>query len=234
MIKPMAAFRHDPHGPTVALFFFMRFLFSLSVLALFAATPAFGQAAVTTSHPYGLDPYKPSDAEWLRNYGAALVAQTPLLELHSLDPYKPSDAELRRQIGGAIPLCCPNWTWPGASFGPLPPSTVHGVTHPPVAMPSSVVPAPPANADSPAAGAVASGSDTTSSATEPQSNDGVWIRYAGQTWISAGRAVPLDNAQFRRAGEYGRFPVYKLSGGSDDVIYVPAREGMVAPYRLKQ
>ena len=48
---------------------------------LFVVTPGFSQTPAPSQHPYGLDPYKPSDAFFLRNYGAALVAQTPLLEL---------------------------------------------------------------------------------------------------------------------------------------------------------
>jgi len=73
---------------------------ALAAMLLTGATAA----AQTSSSPYGLDPYSPSDAFWLRNYGAALVAQTPLLELRMLDPYKPSHAALIRQIGGAMPL----------------------------------------------------------------------------------------------------------------------------------
>ena len=87
---------------------------ALAVMLLTGATAA----AQTSSSPYGLDPYSPSDAFWLRNYGAALVAQTPLLELRTLDPYKPSHAALIRQIGGAMPL----WGvwWYPASALPMP------------------------------------------------------------------------------------------------------------------
>jgi hypothetical protein len=216
----------------------MRILTTVALISLLAA-PAFGQRATTSPYPYGLDPYKPSDAEWLRNYGAALVAQTPLLELRALDPYKPSDAALLRQIGGALPLCCPNWPGFGPTFGPLTPATTRGVapglsSGSPTVVPGGavVVVNPPASADSTPA-PVAPGPTSISTAIAPQSNDGVWIRYAGQTWISAGRAVPLAGAEFQRVGEYARFPVYKLARGGEDVIYVPSREGLVAPYRLK-
>jgi hypothetical protein len=216
----------------------MRILATVAVISLLAA-PAFGQRPASPAYPYGLDPYKPSDAEWLRNYGAALVAQTPLLELRALDPYKPSDAALLRQIGGALPLCCPNWPGFGPTFGPLTPSTTRGVapalsSGSPTVVPGSaiVVVNPPTRADSTPA-PVAPGPTSISTAIAPQSNDGVWIRYAGQTWISAGRAVPLAGAEFQRIGEYARFPVYRLARGGEDVIYVPSREGMVAPYRLK-
>jgi hypothetical protein len=73
-------------------------------LALLAAVPAGGQTLTPEPHPYGLDPYKPSDAALLRAYGSTLVAQTPLLELNQLDPYKPSHAALLRQLGGGMPL----------------------------------------------------------------------------------------------------------------------------------
>jgi hypothetical protein len=44
----------------------------------------------------------------------------------------------------------------------------------------------------------------------------------------------LTGEDFQRVGEYARLPVYKLARGGDDVIYVPSRQGLVAPYRLKQ
>jgi hypothetical protein len=71
--------------------------------ALLAATPAAAQTQVPELQPYGLDPYKPSDAAILRTYGSTLLAQTPLLELRQLDPYKPSHAALLRQLGNGVP-----------------------------------------------------------------------------------------------------------------------------------
>lgn len=93
----------------------MRILVSAFIVLTLAIVPVAAQGPAA-EHPYGLDPYSPSDAQLLRNYGAALVAQTPLLELQKLDPYKPSDAALLRQIGGAIPV----WGLP-VGFGPLTP-----------------------------------------------------------------------------------------------------------------
>ena len=81
----------------------MRVLTAFIAVMLTAGTVA-GQGRAQELRPYGLDPYKPSDAALLRNYGAALVAQTPLLQLMELDPYKPSHADLLRQVGGAMPL----------------------------------------------------------------------------------------------------------------------------------
>jgi hypothetical protein len=74
----------------------MRFTMVI-MLALLAVAPASAQ------NPYDLDPYRPSDAVWLRNYGTVLVAQTTLLELRKLDPYVPSQAALIRQLGGGVP-----------------------------------------------------------------------------------------------------------------------------------
>ncbi len=68
----------------------------------------------------------------------------------------------------------------------------------------------------------------------PTSNDGVWIRYLGEKWVSAGTAVPLAPAGFRVVGNYDGFPVFARRDASEQVIYVPTRDGYVAPYRLKQ
>lgn len=67
----------------------------------------------------------------------------------------------------------------------------------------------------------------------PESNDGIWIRFGGQKWVSAGPAVPITAADFLRVGEYAGFPVFARRGQDDKVIYVPTRAGRVAPYRLK-
>jgi hypothetical protein len=77
----------------------MRLTIIAATVILFASPSAFAQ-----QHPYDLDPYKPSDAALLRNYGSVLVGLTPLLELRRLDPYIPSQAALLRQLGGALPL----------------------------------------------------------------------------------------------------------------------------------
>lgn len=105
----------------------------LLVLALVgaAAAPGYSQTPAATGHPYGLDPFNPTDAAFLRNYGAALVAQTPLLELRQLNPFNPSDAALLRQIGGAIPLWGLAWyPWvqaaPPGHASPLFPSRATG------------------------------------------------------------------------------------------------------------
>jgi hypothetical protein len=72
------------------------------------------------------------------------------------------------------------------------------------------------------------------SAIRPQTNDGVWVSYLGEKWVSAGMAVPLTPAGFSRVGNYEGFPVFTREGTADRVIYLPTREGLFAPYRLKQ
>ncbi|MBI4264871.1 MAG: hypothetical protein HY657_10885 [Acidobacteria bacterium] len=66
----------------------------------------------------------------------------------------------------------------------------------------------------------------------PESNDGVWIRFAGGKWVSAGAAIPFTASAFRRVGEYVGFPVYARRELDEDVIYLPTRPGLVAPMRI--
>lgn len=68
----------------------------------------------------------------------------------------------------------------------------------------------------------------------PENNDGVWIRFAGEKWISAGRAIPLQGPQFMQVGTYVGRPVYARRPLDEEVIYVPTDTGLIAPYRLKR
>jgi len=107
----------------------MRLIAIVVTLSLLAVVPASAQApASAQQHPYGLDPYKPSDAALLRQYGATLVALTPLSELQKLDPYKPSHAALLRQLGGAIPVWGLGWFPPVPIPTPLTPFPTTGAT----------------------------------------------------------------------------------------------------------
>lgn len=204
------------------------------VMTLLAVAPISSQ----TSAPqvYGLDPYKPSDAELLRKYGSTLVAQTPLLELAKLDPYKPSHAALLRDIGGAIPWWGLWYPYQPTHSSLVPfPATGRSTPAPNVLvffvgrLPAENGP----SGSSPTAAAPPSSSTSIATTLRPESNDGVWISYAGQRWISAGEAVPFSAAEFTRVGQYGRFPVYQRARVSGAVIYLPTREELVAPYRLK-
>ena len=75
---------------------------------------------------------------------------------------------------------------------------------------------------------------TMATAERPATNDGLWIRYLGEKWISAGPAVALTEDGFRVVGRYEGFPVFARSDRGEQVIYLPTRERLVAPYRLKQ
>lgn len=67
----------------------------------------------------------------------------------------------------------------------------------------------------------------------PESNDGVWVRFMGEKWLSAGAAVALTDSEFARTGDYEGFPVYERRNLRESTIYIPTRAGLVAPYRLK-
>lgn len=68
----------------------------------------------------------------------------------------------------------------------------------------------------------------------PTTNDGIWIPYLGEKWISAGAAVPVTPDLFRVVGEYYGFPVLARRDRSEQVIYIPTLAGLAAPYRLQQ
>ncbi len=67
---------------------------------------------------------------------------------------------------------------------------------------------------------------------QPESNDGLWVRYAGDKWLSAGAAVPLRASDFRVVGDYAGFPVFARAG-EEGTIYLPTRAGLIAPYKRK-
>jgi hypothetical protein len=93
-----------------------------------------------------------------------------------------------------------------------------------------------ADASSPAAPADAGGQQDIQgyvTLLRPESNDGIWITYAGAKYVSAGAAVPFRAGDFRLVGDYAGFPVFARQNIQDDVIFVPTRAGLVAPYRKK-
>jgi hypothetical protein len=65
-----------------------------------------------------------------------------------------------------------------------------------------------------------------------ESNDGIWLRFMGATWIAAGPAAPLRASEFVQVGEHAGFPVYARKGLDEDRIYLPSPGGVV-PFRLK-
>jgi hypothetical protein len=87
-------------------------------VAPLAAAPA-AQTSIPEEHPYGLDPYKPSDAAILRTWQHAGRAKTQL-EAPPPDPHKPSHAALLRQLGNGVPQWSHFSWYPGAPV-PAPP-----------------------------------------------------------------------------------------------------------------
>jgi len=69
-------------------------------------------------------------------------------------------------------------------------------------------------------------------ARRPDNNDGLWVRYDNATWVSRGVAEPRSDA-FTQIGERSGFPVFRKRDAGDDVIYLPSRDGLLAPYRRK-
>lgn len=67
----------------------------------------------------------------------------------------------------------------------------------------------------------------------PQNNDGVWVEFGGEKWVSAGAAIAFNPSQLVRVGERAGFPVYARRDLEEEMIYLPTRAGVVAPYRLK-
>ena len=70
------------------------------------------------------------------------------------------------------------------------------------------------------------------SARRAESNDGIWLQFMGEKWISAGSAVPLRASEFVIVGEHGGFPVYARKGLEEERIYLPSAGGVV-PFKLK-
>jgi hypothetical protein len=121
-------------------------LTAIAIMLVVSVSPAMAQ------HPYDLDPYNPTDAALLRNYGSVLVGLTPLLELRKLDPYVPSQAALLRQLGGALPVWV-GWYPPVPVPGPAAPLAPFARTENPQPQraPSTavIIIVPPRNSQSP-------------------------------------------------------------------------------------
>ena len=114
---------------------------------------------------------------------------------------------------------------------PLPPGAISVYTPPPVsAAAPPIVTTTAALPPPPVAPSFTRGLATLLPA---ENNDGVWLRFRGERWIHEGRSVPYEPASFVNVGDYAGFPVYARQGLNEDAIYLPAREGQVARYRLR-
>ena len=200
----------------------MRLLLPVAALLVFTAT-ASAQTAPPV-HPFGLDPYKPSDAALLREFGLALVTQTPVHELAKLDPYKPSHAALLR-LGGALPVWAIGWPTAMVVFDPR--------REPTAATEILRRERPQRRADAASVAAEPSAPTAIATLRRPETNDGIWVDFDGRRWILAGRPVAFESSQFERAGELDGHAVYRRRGEAD-LIFVEGGEKGVAPYRLRQ
>lgn len=214
----------------------MRFAL-LGIGLLLVITPAEAQVNPCLGHTLGFDPYKPSDAAVIRQYGGAVMSQVPLTTLLRLDPYVPSQAELLRQVGNGIPAWMPYWWYPAAPASPAPAGAAPDCA--PAPQPESAA-AAPLTSFAEMIALVERHRDTTAAVARPttaprrtsaERNRGLTIHFAGRSWTSAGAAVPFRESDFTRAGDSNGFPVYRLSGDKQNVIYVPMTPGMVAPFR---
>ncbi len=190
-----------------------------------------------------LDPNKPSDAALLRDFGDTLVAQVPVADMQALDPYKPSDAALLRRMGAGLPIYLAWYPYVVAPSMPVLQRTreaeasPHGMPRRHAragaigALPYPIAPRPN---DCACERAPESGPTSLATVLKPQSNDGVWIEFQQRRWISAGKTAPHVETDFVSAGTYRDLTVYKRRGSSDDVIYLPTRDGSLVPYRLKE
>ena len=68
------------------------------------------------------------------------------------------------------------------------------------------------------------------SPTRAENNDGIWIQFDNQRWVVGGRAE-ARTSDLQQVGTHAGFPVLRRAG--TDVIYLPTRDGLVAPYRRK-
>ena len=118
-----------------------------------------------------------------------------------------------RREGQAPPSAEPVPT--ASAVGPLAPLAPSAAVATAPAGPAVVESIPPAN--------------TTTTTNTP---NGVWVRYAGARWRSAGSAVSYSPKRFVRVGIYHGMPVYRVRNGRPDEIYIPSvAGGPLAPFR---
>lgn len=67
----------------------------------------------------------------------------------------------------------------------------------------------------------------------PEGNDGIWIRFLGMRWVSAGTSVSAIG-HFEQVGDYAGLPVFRRGDTDEPVIYLPTAAGRFAPYRARE
>ena len=70
-------------------------------------------------------------------------------------------------------------------------------------------------------------------AEQPKGINGVWVTYDDQRWFAGGQPMALTETTFTRIGTYHGFAVYRRDGDTSR-IYIPAADGLVAPFSLKR
>jgi len=70
-------------------------------------------------------------------------------------------------------------------------------------------------------------------AERPQGINGVWVTYEGQRWFAGGTATAIGEADFTQIGTYHGFPVYRRDGDTSR-IYIPAADGLLSPFTVRQ
>lgn len=149
------------------------------------------------------------------SFPTALLPQAPGVPQAGVRPAPAAFAALPL-TPGAISVYSPETTaWPVAPSVVAVPATAAARVEP-VAAPAAAVPPP--------SGAI-------STVVPPRSNAGIWVRFDGAQWTSGGRALPRT-ASLEQVGTIGTVPVYR-DRAVPDVIYLPTREGVVAPYRRR-
>lgn len=215
---------------------------SLACLGLlFLTSSAYAQAPCAPGIPH-YDPYNPSQAAIMREYGGTILAQAPVSTLLKLDPYVPSQGELLRQLGRGIPVWTAHAVYTGA---PMPAADDCSPSAPPARDMAGAMAATPAPltrfgdvldvlAELRRSGVAVAAPTASPASAGPgvERNSGVWIEYANRRWVSAGAAVVFSDADYVQVGESAGFAVYRRAGSKDDdLIFVQTSRGMVAPFR---
>lgn len=118
---------------------------------------------------------------------------------------QPADLELEARMADAARAAAPS----------------HGRTldaRPAAAVGTSGIPEPPR--------------DVVEAGAKPRGLNEIFVTYQGYRWRSAGMALRFSEERFERVGESRGFPVYVDRGRGPDanIIYLPTRAGLVAPF----
>ena len=119
----------------------------------------------------------------------------------------------------------------GLRQAPAPPAYArpYDVVPPAAAIPAPGVAVPTTGTTTPAPAA----EGPVETAEQPKGINGVWVTYNDQRWFAGGEAMALAEATFTQIGTYHGFPVYRRDGDTSR-IYIPAADGLVAPFSLKR